>query len=74
MKKASNDSYAYTEDPIVSTDIIGMEAGSCFDATQTKVMELGKKSLVKVVAWYDNEYSYTCQMCKTAKYVCQKFL
>ena len=40
MKKVSNDSYAYTEDPIVSTDIIGMEAGSCFDATQTKFMEL----------------------------------
>ena len=75
MKKASNASYAYTEDPIVSTDILGMEAGSCFDATQTKVMELGKnQSLVKVVAWYDNEYSYTCQMCKTAKYLCKKFL
>ena len=75
MKKAANPSYAYTEDPIVSTDIIGMEAGSCFDATQTKVMDLGKnKSLVKVVAWYDNEYSYTCQMCRTAKYICEKFL
>lgn len=75
MKKSANPSYAYTEDPIVSTDIIGMEAGSCFDATQTKVMPLDEgQSFVKVVAWYDNEYSYTCQMCKTAKYVCEKFL
>jgi len=75
MKKAANPSYAYTEDEIVSTDIIGMEAGSCFDATQTKVMDLGKgKSLVKVVAWYDNEYSYTCQMCRVVKYICKKFL
>lgn len=75
MKGAENPSYAYTEDPIVSTDIIGMEAGSCFDATQTRVMELGAdQSLVKVVAWYDNEYSYTCQMCRTVKYICEKFL
>lgn len=75
MKKSSNPSYAYTEDEIVSTDIIGMEAGSCFDATQTKTMELGRgKTLVKVVAWYDNEYSYTCQMVKTAKYICAKFI
>lgn len=75
MKEAANPSYAYTEDEIVSTDIIGMEAGSCFDATQTKVMELSAdQSLVKVVAWYDNEYSYTCQMCRTVKYICEKFL
>ena len=75
MKEAANPSYAYTEDEIVSTDIIGMEAGSCFDATQTTVMELSAdQSLVKVVAWYDNEYSYTCQMCRTVKYICEKFL
>ncbi len=74
MKAAVNESYAYTEDPIVSTDIIGMEEGSCFDATQTKVMPLEEgKTLAKVVAWYDNEYSYTCQMCRVVKYLC-KFL
>lgn len=72
MKKSANPSYAYTEDPIVSTDIIGMEAGSCFDATQTKVSPLGNgQVLAKVVAWYDNEYSYTCQMCKVVKYICK---
>ena len=75
MKDAANPSYAYTEDEIVSTDVIGMEAGSCFDATQTKVMSLAEdKTLAKVVAWYDNEYSYTCQMCKLVKYICEKFL
>lgn len=74
MKKATNPSFAYTEDEIVSTDIIGMTAGSCFDATQTKIMDLGNnQSLVKVVAWYDNEYSYTNQLCRTVKYVCKKF-
>lgn len=72
MKENANPSYEYTEDPIVSTDIIGMEAGSCFDATQTKVTPLGDgKVLAKVVAWYDNEYSYTCQMCKVVKHVCK---
>ncbi len=74
MKKNKNDSYFYTEEPIVSSDIIGMTAGSMFDATQTKVMDLGKKSFVKIVAWYDNEYSYTCQLCRTAKYIAKKFL
>ncbi|MBR6349077.1 MAG: type I glyceraldehyde-3-phosphate dehydrogenase [Lachnospiraceae bacterium] len=72
MKEHVTESYAYTEDEIVSTDVIGMEAGSCFDATQTKVMPLGEgKSLAKVVAWYDNEYSYTCQMVRVVKYICQ---
>ena len=74
MKKHKNDSYFYNEEPIVSSDIIGMSAGSMFDATQTKVMDLGKKSFVKVVAWYDNEYSYTCQLCRTVKYVAKKFI
>ncbi|MCF0143216.1 MAG: type I glyceraldehyde-3-phosphate dehydrogenase [Parasporobacterium sp.] len=74
MKENANPSYEYTEDEIVSTDIIGMVAGSCFDATQTAVMPLeGGKTLAKTVAWYDNEYSYTCQMCKTVKHLC-KFL
>lgn len=69
MKAASSDSYGYTEDEIVSTDVIGMTAGSLFDATQTKATALdGGKTLVKVVAWYDNENSYTTQMVKTIKY------
>lgn len=68
MKAAASDSFGYTEDEIVSSDVIGMTYGAMFDATQTKVTELGDKTLVKVVSWYDNEYSYTTQMVKTIKY------
>lgn len=68
MKKAANESYGYTEDPIVSSDIIGMSYGSLFDSTQTKVIGLGDKQLVKVVAWYDNEMSYTAQLIRTLKH------
>lgn len=69
MKKVANESYGYTEEPLVSSDIIGMSYGSLFDATQTKVMPLfDDKSLVKVVSWYDNEMSYTNQMVRTIKY------
>ncbi|MDO5695745.1 MAG: type I glyceraldehyde-3-phosphate dehydrogenase [Eubacteriales bacterium] len=70
MKSVANPSYGYTEDPIVSTDVIGIMEGSLFDATQTKVTPLGDgKSLVKVVSWYDNENSYTSQMVRTIKYL-----
>ena len=70
MKAASSEVYGYTEDQIVSTDIIGDTHGSIFDATQTKVISLGDgKSLVQVVSWYDNENSYTTQMVRTAKYL-----
>lgn len=69
MKTASSDSFGYTEEQLVSSDIIGITYGSLFDATQTKVTSLPDgKSLVKVVAWYDNENSYTSQMVKTIKY------
>ncbi|MDF2595885.1 MAG: gapA [Clostridia bacterium] len=68
MKAASNESFGYTEEELVSSDIIGITFGSLFDATQTKVTELGDKSLVKVVSWYDNENSYTSQMVRTIKY------
>ncbi|MFU0828396.1 MAG: Glyceraldehyde-3-phosphate dehydrogenase [Lachnoclostridium sp.] len=69
MKAASNESFGYNEDEIVSSDIIGMTYGSLFDATLTKVTELGNgQSLVKVVSWYDNENSYTSQMVRTIKY------
>ncbi len=70
MKSCQSASYGYTEEPIVSGDIIGDTHGSVFDATQTKVINLGDgKSLVQVVAWYDNENSYTSQMVRTAKYI-----
>lgn len=68
MKADANESYGYTEDPIVSSDIIGMVYGSLFDATQTKVMTVGDKQLVKTVAWYDNEMSYTAQLVRTLEY------
>lgn len=68
MKNAANESYGYTEDPIVSGDVIGMSYGSLFDATQTKVITAGDKQLVKTVAWYDNEMSFVSQMVRTTEY------
>ena len=69
MKAAANESYGYTEDQIVSSDIIGMTFGSLFDATQTMVNKLPDgKTQVQVVSWYDNENSYTSQMVRTIKY------
>lgn len=68
MKAASNESFGYTEDEIVSTDIIGIHYGSLFDATQTKVMTAGDKQLVKTVSWYDNEMSYVSQLVRTVNY------
>lgn len=68
MKAASNESFGYTEEPLVSTDIVGIHFGSLFDATQTKVIEAGDKQVVKTVAWYDNEMSYTAQLIRTLKY------
>jgi glyceraldehyde 3-phosphate dehydrogenase len=68
MKAASNDSFGYTEDEIVSTDVIGTHFGSLFDATQTKVITVGDKQLVKTVSWYDNEMSYVSQLVRTVKH------
>ena len=69
MKAASNESYGYNEDMIVSRDIIGMRFGSLFDATQTMVLPLDNGTTeVQVVSWYDNENSYTSQMVRTIKY------
>ena len=65
MKKYVTPSFAYNDDEIVSTDVLGMTAGSIFDPTQTMVTTAGDKQLVKTVAWYDNEYSFTCQMVRT---------
>jgi glyceraldehyde 3-phosphate dehydrogenase len=68
MKAASNESFGYNEDEIVSSDIIGIHFGSLFDATQTKVMTVGDKQLVKTVSWYDNEMSYVSQLVRTVHY------
>jgi len=69
MKAAANPSFGYTEEEIVSSDVVGITEGSLFDGTQTKVMELPDgKTLVKCVSWYDNENSYTSQMVRTIKY------
>lgn len=68
MSKASNESFGYTEEELVSSDIIGATFGSLFDATQTKVMEVNGEQLVKVASWYDNEMSYTSQLIRTLKY------
>ena len=67
MKAASTESFGYTEEELVSSDIVGINYGSLFDATQTKVMTVGDKQLVKTVAWYDNEMSYTSQLIRTLK-------
>ena len=69
MKAASNESFGYTEDQIVSSDIVGMRFGSLFDATQTMVSKISDDCYqVQVVSWYDNENSYTSQMVRTIKY------
>ena len=69
MKAASNESFGYNEDQIVSSDIIGMKYGSLFDATQTMVAKIADGLYeVQVVSWYDNENSYTSQMVRTIKY------
>ena len=68
MQKRANDSFGYTEDQIVSSDIIGINFGSLFDGTQTKIVSAGDKQMVKTVAWYDNEMSFVSQMIRTALY------
>lgn len=74
MKAAANESFGYTEEELVSSDIIGMEYGSLFDATQTLAQRCGTKIYeVRIVAWYDNENSYVSQMVRTLKYL-KKFL
>lgn len=67
-KAASNESFGYNEDEIVSSDIIGSSYGSLFDATQTKVITVGDQQLVKTTSWYDNEMSYVSQLVRTVKY------
>ncbi len=69
MKAAASETLGYTEDPIVSTDVIGTRFGTLFDALTTSVMEVDGKQLVKVLTWYDNEMSYTAQMVRTIKHL-----
>jgi glyceraldehyde 3-phosphate dehydrogenase len=68
MKAASNESFGYTTDEIVSSDVIGITYGSLFDATQTKVQTVGDLQLVRTVSWYDNEMSYVSQLVRTVNY------
>jgi len=69
MKAAANESFGYTEDEIVSSDVIGIHFGSLFDATQTKVMTAGDVQMVKTVSWYDNEMSYVSQLVRTVHHL-----
>ena len=72
FKKYVNETLGYTEDPIVSSDVIGSTHGGVVDGLLTDVLETENGDLVKVVAWYDNEMSYSAQMVRTVKYLCQK--
>jgi glyceraldehyde 3-phosphate dehydrogenase len=70
MKDAESPSFGYTEEPIVSSDIVGITQGSLFDATQTMIQKVSDKEyLVRVVSWYDNENGYTSQLVRTLKYM-----
>src|SRR6201986_5286595 len=68
MKASANESFGYTEDEIVSSDIIGIRYGSLYDATQTRVIANGDHQLVKTVSWYDNEMSYVSQLVRSLNY------
>lgn len=72
LKTATNETLEYTEDPIVSSDVIGRRAGSVVDGLSTNILEVDGKQMLKVVAWYDNEMGYTAQMVRTAKYLMEK--
>ena len=69
FKKYQNQTLGYTEDPIVSSDIIGSQYGGVVDGLLTKVLDTENGQLVKIMAWYDNEMSYSAQMVRTAKYL-----
>ena len=72
LKAAQNETLQYTDDPIVSSDVIGRRCGSLVDGLSTSILDVDGKQLVKVVSWYDNEMSYTAQMVRTAKYLMTK--
>src|SRR5687767_12059025 len=72
MKAAANESFGYTEDEIVSSDIVGITYGSLFDGTQTKVQTVGDTQIVRTVSWYDNEMSYVSQLVRTVHFFAKK--
>lgn len=72
MQAATNESFGYTDEELVSSDIIGMSFGSLFDATQTRVLDVNGQQLVKTVAWYDNEMSYVSQLVRVVQYFASK--
>lgn len=72
LKSSQNETLQYTDDPIVSSDVIDRRCGSLVDGLSTDILETDGKQLVKVVAWYDNEMSYTAQMVRTIKYLMEK--
>ena len=72
LKNNVNETLNYTDDPIVSSDVIGATCGSLVDGLSTSILDVEGKQLVKVVAWYDNEMSYSAQMVRTAKYLMEK--
>ena len=72
LKSHQNETLCYTDDPIVSSDVIDRRCGSLVDGLSTSILEVDGKQLVKVVSWYDNEMSYTAQMVRTAKYLMEK--
>ncbi len=72
LKAAQNETLQYTDDPIVSSDVIGRHCGSLVDGLSTSVLEVEGKQLARVVSWYDNEMSYTAQMVRTAKYLMEQ--
>lgn len=72
LKNNQNETLQYTDDPIVSSDVIDRRCGSLVDGLSTSILEVDGKQLVKVVSWYDNEMSYTAQMVRTIKYLMEK--
>lgn len=72
LRSHQNETLCYTDDPIVSSDVIDRRCGSLVDGLSTSILEVDGKQLVKVVSWYDNEMSYTAQMVRTAKYLMER--
>lgn len=73
FKAGANETIKYTDDPVVSSDIIGQYCGALVDGQSTNIVEVDGKQLVKIIAWYDNEMGYSVQMVRTAKYLAKIF-